>query len=115
MKTMNKNDKDQKIYFACDRIRVFILMHAGGNLLKGNFKSESSKIIDNVHKGSIINFLINQHDWKTLFGNKDWLRFLERAQNLNTLENDFLTFQLKTIAEFFPKETKCYIFPEILV
>lgn len=112
---MNEKEKDQKIYLACEHVRVFVIVHAGSTLFKGGSNSQTSDIVNKIHKGSTINYLIQGSDWKTLFSNKDWLKLLEDAQNLNSLTNGSLTLQLKTIAEFFPQETKGYILPEILV
>ncbi len=111
---------DERIYYACERIRLFCFTRAGKQVLTSKSVSElnehpgAKKIIAAVHKGSLIHSLISKNDWKSLFENEEWLSLLDMAQNLNSLEEGTVTEQLKTLAELFPEETRTYIFTEIL-
>ena len=100
---MNKNFL---IYYACERIRIFLSLYAGKE------KTFNQSIIDKTCKESKIDSLIQARNWRDLFSNADWLRLLEETQNLSS-ENEFLKEHLETIMRFFPEETAGYLEAEI--
>ena len=111
---------DQKIYYACERVRIFCFMRAGKPIMKskddekiGDFLG-AKRVTDSLCKGSLISSIIENHKWEELFANEDWLSVLEMAQNLNSLEAGTISKELETIAMFFPEETKGYIIVDIL-
>jgi len=72
--------KNLEIYEACNGIRLFILLELGWffDQFEEGLKNNRQKL----EAGSLISNLINEFNWKKLFKNKDWLRYL------NFLEQD---------------------------
>jgi len=99
---------DVHIYYACESVRIFLLLHAASN--KG---SEAQINVESLRNESTIRALISQQKWDELFKNEKWLSLLGDAVSLNTL-TERISKELEEIAESFPKETAGIIFPETL-
>ncbi len=107
-------EKNDQIYTACERIRLFVFAKMGCIIMKGNTCNTGSAIktiLDNLVQGSDINSLIDKKDWENLFKNQEWLVTLSLAQNLNSISERSITFHLKIIQHHFQNETKGYLLP----
>lgn len=105
---MNKFDEEtnSKIFEACQNIKSYMSTEA---LLYTT--PTARKIVKDLKEGSKIYESMKKYEWEKLFSNKSWLAILSGTQNLSV---EGLTEPLKTLREYFPTETKGYIFPEFL-
>ncbi|MFA6274397.1 MAG: hypothetical protein WC662_04515 [Candidatus Paceibacterota bacterium] len=105
------------IYLACESLRVALFFFNGTFIMGRQTESDTASAMNTkLHKGSLINSLINQGNWNELFKNEDWLNFLESSQNFvfeKRREGRNLVKDLGTIQKFFPEETSRYIIPGI--
>jgi len=109
-------EKNVLIMCACDYVMAFHYGTASASnymTLDSSVKEQTGKIMKETSKDSPFAKLIENHEWKVLFGNERWLTFLEGAQNFSTIDSR-LCEPLKVLSEFFPEETKIHIIPGLL-
>ena len=108
--------KNAKIKEACNLIKGFHFLLAGSTFFETRDESvmeTTAGVVKDTINGSPIDVLIEKNNWEELFNNQRWLTFLRGAQNMSVLEKG-LNAPLKTLSEFFPKETENHIIPDFL-
>ena len=108
--------ENEKIQAACKFIMLSIFSAASEASSKSKSDSVISvtnQVINETCENSQLSIIINDNNWDILFSDKRWLNYLFAAQNLS-ITNPKLVRPLKTLASYFPLETKCFIFSEAL-